>query len=44
VQQINTPIGLTNQNDPVIIARRLLNEGNARPETLPLAWTAEMSA
>ena len=32
------------RDDPTIMAWELMNEGNAQPEALRLAWTAEMSA
>jgi mannan endo-1,4-beta-mannosidase len=44
VQRINSLTGLAYRDDPTIMAWELMNEGNARPETLRLAWTAEMSA
>jgi mannan endo-1,4-beta-mannosidase len=44
VQRVNTLTGLAYRDDPTIMAWDLMNEGNARPETLRLAWTAEMSA
>jgi mannan endo-1,4-beta-mannosidase len=44
VQRINTITGITYRDDPTIMAWELMNEGNARPESLRLAWTAEMSA
>jgi mannan endo-1,4-beta-mannosidase len=44
VQRVNTVTGLVYRDDPTIMAWELMNEGNARPESLRLAWTAEMSA
>jgi mannan endo-1,4-beta-mannosidase len=44
VQRVNPLTGLAYQDDPTIMAWELMNEGNARPEALRLAWTAEMSA
>lgn len=44
VQRVNTLTGLAYRDDPTIMAWELMNEGNARPETLRSAWTAEMSA
>jgi mannan endo-1,4-beta-mannosidase len=44
VQRVNPLTGLAYRDDPTIMAWELMNEGNARPETLRLAWTAEMSA
>ncbi|MER9159247.1 cellulase family glycosylhydrolase [Mesorhizobium sp. M0778] len=44
VQRVNLLTGLVYRDDPTIMAWELMNEGNARPEALRLAWTAEMSA
>lgn len=44
VQRVNLLTGLAYRDDPTIMAWELTNEGNARPEALRLAWTAEMSA
>ncbi|MEH2562040.1 mannan endo-1,4-beta-mannosidase [Bradyrhizobium sp. AZCC 2289] len=44
VQRVNTLTGLAYRDDPTIMAWELMNEGNARPDALRLAWTAEMSA
>jgi mannan endo-1,4-beta-mannosidase len=44
VQRVNSLTGLAYRDDPTIMAWELMNEGNAHPETLRLAWTAEMSA
>jgi mannan endo-1,4-beta-mannosidase len=44
VQRVNPLTGLAYRDDPTIMAWELINEGNARPEALRLAWTAEMSA
>lgn len=44
VQRLNPLTGLVYRDDPSIMAWELMNEGNARPEALRLAWTAEMSA
>ncbi|MER9228574.1 cellulase family glycosylhydrolase [Mesorhizobium sp. M0664] len=44
VQRVNLLTGLAYRDDPTIMAWELMNEGNARPEALRLAWTAEMSA
>ena len=44
VQRVNPLTGLAYRDDPTIMAWELMNEGNAEPETLRLAWTAEMSA
>lgn len=44
VQRVNLLTGLAYRDDPTIMAWELMNEGNAEPETLRLAWTAEMSA
>jgi mannan endo-1,4-beta-mannosidase len=44
VQRINPLTGLAYRDDPTIMAWELMNEGNAQPEALRLAWTAEMSA
>lgn len=43
-QRVNPLTGLAYRDDPTIMAWELMNEGNARPEALRLAWTAEMSA
>lgn len=44
VQRVNPLTGITYRDDPTIMAWELMNEGNAEPEALRLAWTAEMSA
>jgi mannan endo-1,4-beta-mannosidase len=44
VERVNPLTGLAYRDDPTIMAWNLMNEGNAEPETLRLAWTAEMSA
>jgi mannan endo-1,4-beta-mannosidase len=44
VQRVNLLTGLAYRDDPTIMAWELMNEGNARPESLRLSWTAEMSA
>jgi mannan endo-1,4-beta-mannosidase len=44
VQRINPLTALAYRDDPTIMAWELMNEGNASPEDLRLAWTAEMSA
>lgn len=44
VHRVNSLTGLAYRNDPTIMSWELMNEGNARPEALRLAWTAEMSA
>jgi mannan endo-1,4-beta-mannosidase len=44
VQRVNRLTGLAYRDDPTIMAWELMNEGNAKPEALRLAWTAEMSA
>ena len=44
VQRVNVLTGIVYRDDPTIMAWELMNEGNARPESLRLAWTAEMSA
>jgi mannan endo-1,4-beta-mannosidase len=44
VHRINPLTGLAYRDDPTIMAWELMNEGNAKPESLRLAWTAEMSA
>ncbi|WP_156938218.1 beta-mannosidase [Mesorhizobium sp. WSM3626] len=44
VQRVNPLTGLAYRDDPTIMAWELINEGNAKPEALRLAWTAEMSA
>ncbi|MGX5800344.1 glycoside hydrolase 5 family protein [Bradyrhizobium sp. Arg314] len=44
VQRVNPLTGLAYRDDPTIMAWELMNEGNAKPEALRLAWTAEMSA
>jgi len=44
VQRVNPLTGLAYRDDPTIMAWELMNEGNAEPESLRLAWTAEMSA
>jgi mannan endo-1,4-beta-mannosidase len=43
-QRVNPLTGLAYRDDPTIMAWELMNEGNAHPEALRLAWTAEMSA
>ncbi|MER8779067.1 cellulase family glycosylhydrolase [Mesorhizobium sp. M0189] len=44
VQRVNPLTRRAYRDDPTIMAWELMNEGNARPEALRLAWTAEMSA
>jgi mannan endo-1,4-beta-mannosidase len=44
VRRVNPLSGLAYRDDPTIMAWELMNEGNARPESLRLDWTAEMSA
>lgn len=44
LRRVNPLTGLAYRDDPTIMAWELMNEGNARPEALRLAWTAEMSA
>ncbi|WP_315986371.1 glycoside hydrolase 5 family protein [Bradyrhizobium sp. Bra78] len=44
VQRVNPLTGLAYRDDPTIMGWELMNEGNAQPEALRLAWTAEMSA
>lgn len=44
VQRVNSITGIAYRDDPTIMAWELMNEGNASPESLRLAWTAEMSA
>jgi mannan endo-1,4-beta-mannosidase len=44
VQRVNPLTRLAYRDDPTIMAWELMNEGNAKPEALRLAWTAEMSA
>jgi mannan endo-1,4-beta-mannosidase len=44
VQRVNSLNGLAYRDDPTIMAWELMNEGNALPASLRLAWTAEMSA
>ncbi|WP_292519974.1 cellulase family glycosylhydrolase [Mesorhizobium sp.] len=44
VQRVNPLTGLAYRDDPTIMAWELMNEGNAQPEALRLAWTGEMSA
>jgi mannan endo-1,4-beta-mannosidase len=44
VQRLNPLTGLAYRDDPTIMAWELMNEGNAHPDALRLAWTAEMSA
>ncbi|MDX8493041.1 cellulase family glycosylhydrolase [Mesorhizobium sp. VK22B] len=44
VQRVNPLTGLAYRDDPTIMAWELMNEGNAKPQALRLAWTAEMSA
>jgi len=43
VQRVNPLTGLAYRDDPTIMAWELMNEGNAQPEALRVAWTAEMS-
>jgi mannan endo-1,4-beta-mannosidase len=44
IQRVNSLTGSAYRDDPTIMAWELMNEGNANPESLRLAWTAEMSA
>ncbi|WP_338830920.1 beta-mannosidase [Bradyrhizobium sp. 27S5] len=44
VERVNSFTGITYRDDPIIMAWELMNEGNANPESLRLAWTREMSA
>ncbi|MGB8277892.1 MAG: cellulase family glycosylhydrolase [Methylovirgula sp.] len=44
LERVNPKTGLAYKNDPTILAWELMNEPNAKPDTLRLAWTAEMSA
>lgn len=44
VRRINPLTRIAYRDDPTIMAWELMNEGNARPESLRLEWTAEMSA
>jgi mannan endo-1,4-beta-mannosidase len=44
VTRVNPLTGQSYRHDPTIMALELINEGNAKPESLRLAWTAEMSA
>jgi mannan endo-1,4-beta-mannosidase len=44
VRRVNSLTGVAYRDDPTIMAWELMNEGNARPESLRLDWTAEMSA
>lgn len=44
VQRVNPLTGAAYRDDPTVMAWELMNEGNASPESLRLAWTAEMSA
>ncbi len=44
IERINPLTGLAYRDDPTIMAWELMNEGNAKPESLRMAWTAEMSA
>lgn len=44
VRRVNSLTGLAYRDDPTIMAWELMNEGNAEPVALRLAWTAEMSA
>ncbi|WP_349630101.1 glycoside hydrolase 5 family protein [Bradyrhizobium tropiciagri] len=44
VQRPNSLTGIAYRDDPTIMAWELMNEGNASPESLRLAWTTEMSA
>lgn len=43
VERLNPLTGLAYRDDPTIMAWELMNEGNAAPESLRLAWSAEMS-
>src|SRR5262249_56137447 len=42
VERVNPLHGLAYRSEPTIMAWELMNEGNAQPEALRLAWTAEM--
>ncbi|ACL61603.1 glycoside hydrolase 5 family protein [Methylobacterium nodulans] len=44
LNRVNSLTGVAYRDDPTIMAWDLMNEGNATPESLRLAWTAEMSA
>jgi mannan endo-1,4-beta-mannosidase len=44
VARVNPLTGFAYRDDPTIMAWELMNEGNAMPQSLRLAWTAEMSA
>lgn len=44
VNRRNIYTGLRYKDDPTIMGWDLMNEGNARPDTLRWRWTAEMSA
>ena len=44
VQRVNPLNALAYRDDPTVMAWELMNEGNASPDSLRLAWTAEMSA
>jgi mannan endo-1,4-beta-mannosidase len=44
VRRINPLTGIAYRDDPTIMAWELMNEGNAKPESLRLTWTAEMAA
>jgi mannan endo-1,4-beta-mannosidase len=44
VQRVNPLTGSAYRDDPTIMAWELMNEGNANPKSLRLAWTADMSA
>jgi mannan endo-1,4-beta-mannosidase len=43
LERLNPATGLYYKDDPTIMAWELMNEGNADPEQLRLAWVAEMS-
>jgi mannan endo-1,4-beta-mannosidase len=44
LRRVNPLTGVAYRDDPTIMAWELMNEGNASPESLRLAWTAEMTA
>ena len=44
LQRVNPLTGKSYKNDPTIMAWELMNEPNAEPEAVRLAWYAEMSA
>ncbi len=44
LQRVNPKTGLRYKDDPTILAWELMNEPNAKPYALRMAWTAEMSA